>query len=251
MCALITSSVMPHVRPNPAIAGGAGGQVGALARRPQLGQDSGQRSIGQAPRHEAPPRISRKRWTARKRWRLTLPGRRSRAAATSAVDNSSTNRSTSTSRWRSGSVRKASQIRRGVSSFSKRSMGSRSGGRHRDLLDAIAPAPEAHPPARSTAVTVGVDGDPREPGRPVARGLRLHLRSVSFHEHVLNDVAGLLGVADEQLAEPEQTRAVGIHERLMFGPVVHWTGSSGLALCQRDERALVDRGQRKRLPGCA
>ena len=54
------------------------------------------------------------------------------------------------------------------------------------LLDAIAPAPETHPPARSATVAASIDGDPREPGPPVDGDFRLHLRFVSFHEHVLN-----------------------------------------------------------------
>ena len=53
----------------------------------------------------------------------------------------------------------------------------------------------------------------------------MHLRFVSFHEHVLNHVAGLLRVAEEQPAQPEQPPAVGVHEeRLVSGPLVQWTG---------------------------
>src|SRR5262252_2281169 len=73
------------------------------------------------------------------------------------------------------------------------------------------------PPARPAAVAAGVDGDPREPCRPVDRHHRAVVSPDELEKDLVGDLLGLLLVAEDQAAQPYQPGRVLAVEGLAMG----------------------------------
>src|SRR5262245_38761852 len=126
--------------------------------------------------------------------------------------------------------------------------GARTNGRQWNILDGIAPAAESHPPPGPSPIATGVDGDLREPCRPVARRSRPENCFVSLHKSVLNDLFGFVLVTKEKLAEPTQTHVVHPHQVLVSRPAIRVAGSD-IALSSIDEPDDLPVDPIRRSPG--